>query len=356
MSYNLRNISRMCALSLVLSLSNTTPSYATDQNDKSALAKEFLNAYENSFPNTKPNDIKNILSEDRHNNIVEVRDCVNKIDGYAGLEVRHEPEYLVAVKFRKQAKKKLKSCTSDPIFLGILAPRSLDSLKQLQDRILENLSSSGIDASFEITLRNNRMNLIVQRKDVAKTKAIVSSLGAPKRSVRVFSSKNHPVNPNTKPSAPSVFAGLRTLSSTEENPLHPDNPSVGPGLSGCTTGFSVMHTTNVKGITTAGHCKDNNAFVNGLGFGVSLPTLISSESNPDSTHVNTHAMLSPGGARIPGVDLQFHANVNVTPEIGAFLASGPFNIPVNDVIDPSALIGRPVYAIKKAGPVGPTVD
>ena len=124
-----------------------TPLSATAQEtgkvkvDDRAFFDLILDRYKEAVPTAKVEDIPAIFSEDRSNTIKKVNDCVSKIDGFTGLVIRHEPEYLVAVKFIDQAKKNLKSCTENSMFLGILALRSNKELENINTQISKQLSA-----------------------------------------------------------------------------------------------------------------------------------------------------------------------------------------------------------------------
>ena len=93
-----------------------TAAHANDALQADALEFEMLmdmyyNSYKHAVPTSKVADIPEILSGERQAMIKNVGDCASQLDGFGGLEIRHEPKYLVAVKFQKSARMNLKSCT-----------------------------------------------------------------------------------------------------------------------------------------------------------------------------------------------------------------------------------------------------
>ncbi|PHR59729.1 MAG: hypothetical protein COA43_08530 [Robiginitomaculum sp.] len=269
-------------------------SSAMAQSAQSMSKEQVYDLYKASVPTANIDNVEDILSEKRKNLISDVMECSRQLKGFSGIEIRHAPEYIVALKFNKRAQKKLKKCTTDPIFLGVLAPLNKSELKNIESQIQEELSKSYIKFSTRISIRRNRVILKVEKDKFHEAKQIVKAMRFPSRAVRFVAVDN------LKDVPTSLIQGNQRIRVTPESLAYLD----GPGGGICTTGFNVIHTsTNQKGVTTAGHCEDLNAKV------VGLKHTFMGESAPDTTHVNQLLSIS-GNHRRSGVDLQWHHRDN----------------------------------------------
>ena len=306
------------------------------------ISKEHIHSlYKTSFPTANVDEIDGILNESRQKEITNVMNCVRNLNGYAGLEIRHEPDYLIAVKFTKHASRKLKKCTNNSIFIGVTAPLGQPQLKDIETQIHSALSRLHFDYSTRVSIRRNRIILKVRKENLFEAKHTVLALGIPRRTVRFKAVKKI----NSVPT--SLIQANQKIKASPESSNNLDGPG-GP----CTTGFNVVHVGTVthpatakKGVTTAGHCEDKNAKV------VSLTHDFMGESAPDTTHVNSQTTAS-GNHRRPGVDLQWHhkAGAAYDAELSITNINPGFALVVYDTDNSNTLpLGTVMMAIGRSG-------
>lgn len=179
----------------------------------------------------------------------------NEEDTYAGLWVQHSPQFRIIVQFTREGKETIRPYIENGPLADIVEIREVKyTLKELKaaqvaakskSRNLDIPTNSGVNvfenraelyvverSRFDVAMQNARMELPPQIKIVT-----VSELGVEQT---------------------AIHAGLRMNASN--------------GLD-CTSGFSVVNSSGVKGILTAAHCWDEMSYngtdlpYNGSAFG-----------------------------------------------------------------------------------------
>lgn len=166
----------------------------------------------------------------------------NEADTFAGLWIEHEPEYRFVVLFTEGGEQTIRPyIEGDPVaeFIEVRsgANATLDELEAAQARAWNLARFLGVDAETLIDVTSNLAYLRVIDRSVLDTALREVNLTLPDN-VAVVEVENF------LESSANIYAGLKI---------------VPPSGLYCTSGFSVIHTTTGRGgMTTAGHCADEN--------------------------------------------------------------------------------------------------
>lgn len=95
-------------------------------------------------------------------------------DTFAGLDIEHDPEYRVVLRFTGEAAKQLAKYTKDPLFIAENAPRSLEQLRATQEEIGVQLTNAKIDYASEVDVKT--LSLIVYVLDPDHAGEVLSKL------------------------------------------------------------------------------------------------------------------------------------------------------------------------------------
>lgn len=164
---------------------------------------------------------------------------------YAGLWIEHHPKFGIAAlatdrHAMKRLKDQVKKTKFKKIFRVALAEHSLKGLEDGQAVSHHLARQLGMIVESEIILKANRVYLYTTEPDLLRDRLAERGLELP-AGVEIIG-----VESLTTPTA-NIYAGL-ALSG------------------GCTSGFSVQNSSGVRGITTAAHCPNTEAY-----NGVNLP-------------------------------------------------------------------------------------
>ena len=188
-------LARLGLLTSLLTMAQL-PANAQDETKQQMLELVF-ESYKRAVPNATQEQMFMVFSGEHQNMISQVNACLKNLEGYTGLEIRHEPEYLVVVKFTSDEKIKLKSCTKDDLFLPVLALRSQQELEKLSSDIFGPKAPEGVNFQGGISSRHNRVNVTFAKKDEIKMRAHIDALNIPDGAVRLFVSSVDPTGPWT---------------------------------------------------------------------------------------------------------------------------------------------------------------
>ena len=188
-------LARLGLLTSLLTMAQL-PANAQDETQQQMLELVF-ESYKRAVPNATQEQMFMVFSGEHQNMISQVNACLKNLEGYTGLEIRHEPEYLVVVKFTSDEKTKLKSCTTDDLFLPVLALRSQQELEKLSSDIFGPKAPEGVNFQGGISSRHNRVNVTFAKKDEIKMRAHIDALNIPDGAVRLFVSSVDPTGPWT---------------------------------------------------------------------------------------------------------------------------------------------------------------
>jgi len=172
------------------------PANAQDEPQQKMLDMVF-DAYQRAMPNATQKQMFRVFSAEHQNMISQVNTCLKNLEGYTDLETRHAPEYLLVVKFTSDEKTKLKSCTTDDLFLPVLARRSQQELEKISSDIFGPKAPEGVNFQGGISSRHNRVNMTFAKKDEIKMRAHIDALKIPDGAVRLFVSSVDPTGPWT---------------------------------------------------------------------------------------------------------------------------------------------------------------
>jgi hypothetical protein len=169
-------------------------------------------------------------------------------DTYAGLWIQHSPQFRIIVQFTKEGEKTIRPYIENGTLADYVETRIVEyTLKELEAaQVATQLEIRKIDfpTNSGINLVENRVELYVverSRFDVAMQETKMQL--APQ--VRVVTVSELAAEQN------DIYAGLRL---------------VALDLRDCTSGFSVIEATGVKGILTAAHCSNAMSY-----DGIDLP-------------------------------------------------------------------------------------
>lgn len=158
---------------------------------------------------------------------------------FGGLYVQHRPQFRVVVSFTESPRESLRTVTTDPAFVALLAAHSLTELRAAQEVIGEELHRNGTNFLSELNLTTSTVEVYVE--DPPATKRSMGALGEEASLVR-FNKTSGFIEPT-----------LLNLSLDSGKKVVDDQGVY------CTTGFGVK-SGSTRGITTAGHCSDQMKF------------------------------------------------------------------------------------------------
>ena len=172
---------------------------------------------------------------------------IKEADTLAGLWIEHTPNFKVVVLFTRNAKEKIKPYRQKYAKLANIvevrtAKISLAELGNIQEEVSSSAESMGIPVDSDINVYENRVKVYVVDRVQFDSAVLEGKLALP-GCVDVIT-----VDSLAKLAA-QIYGGL-SLTGT---------------LAG-TSGFAVKNSSGIKGITTAGHCGNNQSY-----NGVSLP-------------------------------------------------------------------------------------
>lgn len=172
----------------------------------------------------------------------------NEPEDYGGLFVEHTPMYRVVVQFTQESHVSLeKYAISDSLKNDLVIARvevSFQELERRRESAAKLLASIGLQANSGIDVRQNQVLLYVT--DLSNAESMIAAKAV-------------------------TLPGHVELVEVAAPPKEVTNIGGGLALNACTSGFSVVGYSPdvgryVRGITTAGHCSDSQAFA-----GVNLP-------------------------------------------------------------------------------------
>ncbi|MEI4516303.1 MULTISPECIES: S1 family peptidase [unclassified Stenotrophomonas] len=163
-------------------------------------------------------------------------------DSFAGLWMEHYPTFKVVVRFTGDARAQLARYTKDPRYVAQSAPRSLEFLLATQQEMAAQLAAAGIKFEGGTDIKTSELTLRVYdasaaRKALAKLLSVVDF-------IRIEEVKG--VDPSKDFIQTTDISGGHRLDGYN-------------GTQSCTSGFNVVETaTGELGLTTAGHCENDN--------------------------------------------------------------------------------------------------
>lgn len=169
--------------------------------------------------------------------------AAKEADSFAGLWIQHEPEYRVITRFTRNGETTIRSYVGEGPLAGIVEVRAahvtLAELKAAREQAAKVADSVGIGHSSAISPRENRAELYVLDPDEFDARLREAGLYLPAEVV---------------------------VLKVDELPTRVTDIFGGKALSTCTSGLSVRNASGTKGITTAGHCRNEQWY-----GGVQLP-------------------------------------------------------------------------------------
>jgi hypothetical protein len=172
----------------------------------------------------------------------------NEADTYAGLWIQHSPQFRIVVQFTQEGNETIRPYIESETIADYVETRiaeyTLKELEAAQVATQLEIRNLGIPTNSGINVIDNKVELyIVERSrfDVAMQAAKIQLLPQV-RAVTVSELSTQETD---------IYAGLRLNAANGAD---------------CTSGFSVINPSGVKGILTAAHCNDTMSY-----NGVSLP-------------------------------------------------------------------------------------
>jgi hypothetical protein len=172
----------------------------------------------------------------------------NEEDTYAGLWIQHSPEFRIIVQFTREGKETIHPYIENGSLADIVEIRevkyTLKELKAAQIAAKSKIRSLGVHTNFGTNVFENRFEVYVverPRFDLAIQNARVDL--PPQVKVVTVS--------ELASTETDIYAGLRLDASNGAD---------------CTSGFSVINSSGVKGVITAAHCDNAMSY-----YGTNLP-------------------------------------------------------------------------------------
>lgn len=157
---------------------------------------------------------------------------------FAGLWLEHTPKFRVIVQFTRDGEQTIESYTQGSALADTLELRTakvpLAELEEVQLETFSAIRSAGIVADSDINVKENRIELYVTDRSQFDSPP-------PDGSLDISSLVNIIVVEELSVPAVDIYGGL--------------------ALNVCTSGFGVIASDGTKGITSAGHCHNNQTFM-----------------------------------------------------------------------------------------------
>ncbi len=164
-------------------------------------------------------------------------------DTFAGLWIQHNPDYRVIVMFTQNGDATIRPYVQNGPLVDLvkvsIARATLTDLENARFQAAQIASKSGVSFTSAVNIQKNQAELYVQDATLLINELLKVNAQLPSN-VEVVKFSELPRNV-------SEIGG-------------------GVNLSTCTSGFSVMEPSGIKGITTAGHCENAQSYL-----GVNLP-------------------------------------------------------------------------------------
>ncbi len=192
-----------------------------------------IEIYQSLYPNVSAEDAAIRVSADFLNEMRDVQSCLSDKPEFAGMYVKHEPQYKVVTRFTKKGNKTLKQCTKNKLFKAVGANASLIDLNEGADAATSALEGSYIDFGLNVDIEKNKVFVEVEKDNFALAKSLLKG-EVDNKVVKIKVGDSFQAG-----SYASVVAGLQ--------------------IQGCTAGFSVVNNVGVRGMSTAAHCGNSQA-------------------------------------------------------------------------------------------------
>ncbi|WP_394751711.1 S1 family peptidase [Crenothrix sp.] len=220
-------------------------------------------------------------------------------DTFAGLWLEHKPKLRLVAQFAGGTKKDISTYMPEEL-MAISEVRaakvSLAGLKKMRTKAITSFTNAGnIPIESDINVKENRVDLFVTNQFRM-------------RGADILKKRNLQFPKNVKlitVSAPSIrqasfYGGLPLYQALP--PICANTPSDPSCKANCTTGFSVINTLGIRGITTAGHCTDARKY-SGIVFpykagSITGPYDIQWHTTPGYTPTNIIKVSNAGEIRI----------------------------------------------------------
>lgn len=161
----------------------------------------------------------------------------NEGQTFAGLWIKHEPEFAVIVKFTENGADTIQPYVIGGDLVDLVevgtAPNTLTFLENAQAAVAETVKSVGVRFNSRVNVPENEVEVLTLDKVDLKSKLNNAGKALPS-DVEIIE-----VSKLAKPAA-NIYGGL--------------------GINACTSGFAVEDSSGTKGITTASHCPDAQSY------------------------------------------------------------------------------------------------
>ncbi len=172
--------------------------------------------------------------------------AANETNTFAGLWIQHAPDFRIIVLLTDGNYESIRKYVDGGPLTGLVDVRvaklSLAELEAVQNAVHQTVAALGIPCNSRTNVFQNRVELHITDPIRLETALASASLGLPD-SVKVVT--------------------VSELIQEAEDYLLGGKP-----LTTCTSGYSVVNGSGVRGITTAGHCSNNQTY---LEYGLNLP-------------------------------------------------------------------------------------
>ncbi|NOK63379.1 MAG: hypothetical protein GFH27_549347n66 [Chloroflexi bacterium AL-W] len=184
----------------------------------------------------------------------------NEADTFAGLWIEHEPEYHIVVQFTKNGEQTIRPYIENTALAEVVKVQTADityqDLEATQLAILETFDKRGIVADSDIDVKTSRVQMLVTEETSNKAMDVMSEAKTDLMEKSAVATDQVEMTSEAELLDTVDIITVDTLS-------EPTNYAFGgASLTDCTSGFVVQNASGVRGISTAGHCRDDQVYFN----------------------------------------------------------------------------------------------
>ncbi len=164
--------------------------------------------------------------------------AANESATFGGLWIEHTPEYVVKAAFTEDGDATLQRYKKSKALAGVIesvaVDTTLNNLIAAQGSAKTSVSRTSVAAEYGVSVADNAVNVFTLDKEALKDALDKKGKELPAK------------------------ARIKEVSALSA-PTHGTQIHGGEHLSTCTAGFSVKNSNGTQGITTAGHCRNNQS-------------------------------------------------------------------------------------------------
>ena len=210
----------------------------------------------------------------------------NETETFAGMWIEHTPEYRIVVQFTERGEETLSPYMEGSPIAPFIEVQHTDmsyaELVEMQLDVIEMFDSQHLTFDADISIEDNQIQMYVTQQTTDKAETLIAESAA-----QMAAETDSVAHQNEADLLDTV--DIITVDRLSQSTAPPANFAFGGGsVTDCTTGFLVQNSNGTFGLTTAGHCQDNQAF-----YGTNLPFVSGSDSGSLDVQWHTIGSLTP---------------------------------------------------------------